>query len=111
MSRFQYGGRRASQNNQLFSLLIFVAALLLFNWALSALSARTEQEQRTSLEKALQRSVVRCYAVEGSYPESLQYLQENYGINYDSSRFSVKYEPQGENIFPDIVILEKQAEK
>ena len=53
------------------------------------------------------RNITYCYAVEGSYPESLDYLKEHYGLTYDEDRFFVDYQVIGANILPDVTIIEK----
>ena len=65
----------------------------------------TLQEQANSLEKAIRRSVVQCYVVEGTYPPSLDYLVEHYGITYDSDQYYVDYTSIGSNLMPDITII------
>ena len=45
--------------------------------------------------------------MEGAYPESLEYLKENYGLIYDEDLFFVDYKVEGSNILPDITIIEK----
>ena len=59
-----------------------------------------------SLEEALNRSITYCYAVEGAYPESLEYLTKHYGLTYDHDRFFVDYHVSGANLYPDVTILE-----
>ncbi len=59
------------------------------------------------MDNALTRGVTYCYTVEGSYPESLEYLKENYGLIYDEDLFFVDYKVEGSNILPDITIIEK----
>ena len=67
----------------------------------------TRQQQRESLEKALNRGVLQCYAQEGRYPESLDYLVQNYHIIYDEEAFEIKYQTVASNIVPDVTIIEK----
>ena len=64
--------------------------------------------QKESLENAITRSITHCYAVEGSYPASLDYLKENYGLTYDEDLFFVDYQTIGSNILPDVTIIEKE---
>ncbi len=90
------------------SLAGFAAILLVFLLSLESMSDSTARRQRESLEKALNRCVTYCYAVEGAYPESLAYMKEYYGLSYDEGRFFVDYRYQGGNILPDITILEKE---
>ncbi len=83
----------------LFTLVWF--ALFLFN------TNRTQNElSRTQLEEALRRSAVACYAEEGRYPDSVDYLIDRYGITVDES-YRIEYDIFGENILPDIKVVEK----
>ncbi len=50
-------------------------------------------------------SVSQCYALEGAYPPNLQYLEDNYGLIMDKSRYIYHYEMFASNIFPDVKVL------
>ena len=47
-----------------------------------------------------------CYAAEGAYPTSLDYLKERYGVQIDEERYTVYYSAFAENLMPDITVLE-----
>jgi hypothetical protein len=57
------------------------------------------------LEEAILRAAIHCYAIEGSYPESLAYITANYGIHVDRRRYAVFYEIFASNILPDITVI------
>lgn len=59
------------------------------------------------LENALNRSITQYYALEGSYPPSLSYLVENYGLLYDSEQYFIDYQYIGSNLRPDVTIIER----
>ena len=63
-------------------------------------------EEKEQLEAALHKATVSCYSIEGAYPPSLEYLIENYGIQINTKRFTVKYEYCASNMMPDITVLE-----
>ena len=48
-----------------------------------------------------------CYSVEGYYPSSLSYLEENYGLIIDEKKVNVFYQSEGSNMFPDIMVSRK----
>lgn len=73
------------------------------NLALSDNSVRN----REVLEKALNRSISQCYALEGMYPPSLDYLIDNYGLTYDSEHYFIDYRFIGSNLRPDVTIIER----
>ncbi len=90
----------------LISALMFLAIFVCFLFVVSKASAGSVDEQRKVLEDAIDRAVIQCYITEGSYPESFEYLQENYGIIYDDDLFRVDYVIYGSNMKPDITIIE-----
>lgn len=93
---------------QIFSAALFLLIFLAFLWGISGVSGKAAKQRTQSLEQAISRSIAHCYATEGYYPESLSYIQEHYGISYDPDEFFVDYQVLGENIFPDVTIIEKQ---
>ena len=107
MARFQYEKQPHTQRRFLISLCVFLVVLLLFFRGISSLSDNTTRRQKESLENALTRSITYCYAVEGAYPQSLDYLKDNYGLTYDESRFFVDYQDRGANILPDVTVIER----
>lgn len=85
-----------------------VAVLLCFVAAVNGLSAGRAGEDRRRLEAVLRRSCTVCYAAEGSYPGSLEELEERYGLQIDRERFTVRYRAYGENLMPEITVLENE---
>ena len=88
------------------SAFLFLAMLITFVYGVQNLASSSEEEQRSSLAKAVRRSVVQCYALEGVYPRDLTYLEKNYGLVIDRSRYIVHYQASSANLFPDIVIFD-----
>lgn len=94
------------------SLLAVVLVLVLFIVFLSALGNLKQgygEEGRQQLEDALRRAAVACYAAEGFYPPTLDYLVQNYGIQINEDRYTVFYEVFAENLMPEITVLEKES--
>lgn len=90
------------------SILLFLFFSIFFVQGIHTVDDTTSHEQVKSLELAIRRSIVQCYAVEGTYPPNLDYLKEHYGIFYDSELFYVDYTSIGSNIMPDITIIPKE---
>ena len=89
-----------------------VLIIFLFTYALGNLGLDTLKRQQESLTNALNRDIAQCYAVEGIYPPSLTYLQQHYGLTYDSALFYVDYQPIGSNLYPDVTIINiKESQK
>ncbi len=64
--------------------------------------------EKDLLQKALDRSITQCYALEGTYPSNLEYLEEHYGLTYNKEHFFVSYQYIGGNLRPDVTIIEKE---
>lgn len=105
--RFYHGRNPHPFRKLLTGLVAFLGAIVLFCQGMNSLSDRADKEQKKSLEEAIWRGITQCYAIEGRYPESLEYLKEAYGVQYDSERFFVDYQVLGSNIVPDVTIIEK----
>ena len=86
-------------------IVVIAAVLILFIYALHAFGSQTIERQEESLENAITRDIIQCYALEGSYPPSLSYIEEHYGLTYDHSTFFVDYRPIAGNLYPDVTIL------
>lgn len=87
--------------------IIALAAVLWFFTALSNLGSSRQHEGREQLEIALRRAAVACYAAEGIYPPTLEYLTEHYGVQIREDQYIVFYEIFADNLMPDITVLEK----
>ncbi|GAA0793341.1 hypothetical protein GCM10008910_08170 [Faecalicatena orotica] len=107
MARFQYQKKQHNYRKFILSVCAFLLIIILFYQGIQSLSSSTLRRQKESLENALNRNITYCYAVEGAYPESLDYLKDHYGLTYDESRFYVDYRVSGANILPDVTIIEK----
>jgi len=90
----------------LFFPVAMVAVLLCFAAAVNSLSEGRSEEDLHQLEETLRRSCVACYAAEGAYPPSLEYLKEHYGLQVDETQYTVQYSAIAENLMPDITVLE-----
>ena len=69
------------------------------------LSAGSREEEKQHLEEALRRAAVSCYASEGYYPPSVEYITQHYGIQIDTENFRVFYDVFAENLMPQIDVM------
>ena len=92
-----------------FSILFFVVVIAVFIIGITRISSNNEKDGRQILESALDKDIVHCYAVEGYYPPSLDYIEEHYGLTYDKDKYLIDYESIGNNIMPNVTILEKSS--
>ncbi|WP_026490513.1 hypothetical protein [Butyrivibrio sp. XBB1001] len=97
--------RISDEAYRLISIAIFVGIALLFFLAVDATGKSSISKQQESLENALSRDIVQCYAIEGRYPPDLKYLEDHYGLTYDKETFFVDYIPVASNLYPDVTVI------
>lgn len=88
-------------------LLIMLIVLSAFVFFANSVSNTNTAREKEILQNAIERSITQCYALEGTYPGNLNYLEENYGLFYNKDRFFVDYQYIGGNLRPDITIIER----
>lgn len=106
--RFVSNKSGASNRNLIVSIIVFFIIFGCFWFGISSFSNKASDQEKQTLETAVNRGIAHCYAIEGAYPESLQYLKEHYGLIYDEDRFFIDYQILGSNIMPDVTIIDKE---
>ena len=90
--------------------LLAIAALLA---AALLLADRIDTAQRSAetdiVRDAVKNAALSCYAVEGAYPDSVEYLREHYHLAYDEDRYLITYDAFASNMIPDIWVTERGA--
>lgn len=86
--------------------LFTVAVMGIIVYGLRQTEESSKAEGLRILEDSIQRSVVISYAIEGRYPDSIEYIEKNYGIRIDRTKYAVFYSIFASNLFPDITVIE-----
>lgn len=87
--------------------LMLLAAYLLLCEA-GNVSRQQQAESLKQMQDTISRAVLNCYAIEGCYPESIDYVEKHYGLQIDHERYDVFYEIFAQNLMPEITVVEKQ---
>lgn len=111
MKRFIYKKQSHTLTKLLICAGLMLAIVVFFVQSVSSLSEDTANRQRDTLEKAVNRCITSCYITEGSYPESLEYMTQNYGLVYNHELFYIDYKAYGANVMPDVTIITKNREE
>ena len=88
-------------------LLVIILMSVAVWFAVTAAADAHREQSLKIVENGLRRSALECYANEGIYPESIDYLIENYGLYINEDEYIVHYSPIASNIMPDIRVIEK----
>lgn len=89
-------------------IIVFILILAIAIYMFFDVGNTADSESLSITETNIRRAVMSCYAEEGRYPESIEYLKENYGL-YISDDFVVDYSIFADNIMPQIFVMRKQV--
>lgn len=87
------------------SVILFAVVAAVIVTGVLKVSRRADAEGAETLRSGIRRASVQCYAIEGRYPPSVQYLSDYYGIQIDEDRYSVFYDGFASNVMPDITVV------
>jgi len=90
----------------LIPVLFTLVVIVMIVYGLSQTEASGKAEGLRILEDGIRRAVVINYAIEGRYPESLDYIVQRYKIHVDDTKYAVHYRIFASNIMPDITVIE-----
>ncbi len=81
---------------------VLAAAVLLVN----RIDTAQDKAETDIVRDAVKNAALTCYAVEGAYPDSVDYLREHYRLAYDEDRYLITYDAFASNMIPDIWVTE-----
>ena len=89
------------------AVLIFVALIVGFIFLINNITSKSGSREKEIVTEAVKNAALTCYAVEGMYPDSLDYLRENYNLSYNEDKYVVDYETFASNVIPHIKVVER----
>lgn len=92
---------------------LFAVPLLMLGAAYLVLAAagnvgeKQQEQELIQMQDTVKRAVLNCYSIEGSYPDSVEYVEKHYGLQINHDRYDVFYEIFADNIMPEITVVAK----
>lgn len=91
--------------------IVIVALVIIFVAACAFVYLKAEQlmqEQTTSsIRTTILDAAMQCCAIEGAYPLTLEYLEDNYGLHINHNDYSIYYEAFASNMPPSVKVVAK----
>ncbi|MBQ3843273.1 MAG: hypothetical protein II820_11370 [Ruminiclostridium sp.] len=88
------------------SVLVFGALLLWLLLGLSRADSISAEQRLKAVKQSVTNGIVLCYSIEGCYPDSLEYIKDNYGVDYDDAKYLVHYRYVSGDIPPTVMVYE-----
>ena len=95
------------RNHKFITACVIVAVILICSVCYAAFSVTDEEiaERENAIKESVQERALQCYVIENAYPESLAYLEENYGLTVNKKDFLIVYDLFAENQPPVIKVI------
>ncbi len=102
--------KRNKKKRWLPAAVLLLAAVIAAVCLMPRLRRDVREAGRSAIKNAVIRSAVECYTVEGSYPQSLAYLEEHYGLTVNHRDYIITYDVFAENQLPSVQVLVRGEE-
>ena len=80
-----------------------VACVVLYGAASTSEADIADRED--AIRQTVQERALQCYVIENAYPESLSYLEENYGLTVNKEDYLIVYDLFAENQPPQVKVI------
>jgi hypothetical protein len=98
---------KSSLGSMIVTILGFALLFVFVAFMLGSASDTSSDEALKAVRDSVVRAVISCYAYEGFYPDSIEYLTENYMLNIDENRYLIYYDKIADNIMPNIIVTRR----
>ena len=103
-----YSDKKPSKAPRLLLAAVVLAVLVLVCVLVSSAGGSAAKESgAAAIREAVEQSARQCYAVEGVYPPSLQYLCDNYGLQVNTEDYYIRYTAYASNLPPEVRVTAK----
>lgn len=98
--------RRSAHIGGKILLAIFVVAVAVAVWIYAGVASNVAVEQgAVTLRQTVLDSAMQCLALEGAYPPTLEYLEDNYGLVINEDDYVVTYVAYASNVMPSVQVV------
>lgn len=98
--------RKAQRRRRiLWMAVIAVIACALIWLAATSASANAREQAAVSVRQTILDTAMQACAIEGAYPASLQYLEEEYGLVVNHADYIINYEIFAPNVAPTVEVV------
>lgn len=100
-----YRERRRRRRLAIGAATVAVAAAIALALGAGAARASAVAQGAQSVREVVLRSAAQCCAVEGSYPSTIEYLEEHYGLAVNHDDYAITYEAYASNVAPSVTVV------
>lgn len=106
MAKYDNEGSRSRIKIIVVGMIIIILACVMVAASITLAPIMRDMGAQSLADSVLARAN-QCYAIEGIYPSSLSYLEENYGLVVNRNDYVVVYESFADNVAPKVMVTPK----
>ena len=84
---------------------VCVACAIVAALVLGVIRGNAREQGAVAVRDSILRAAQQCCAAEGSYPSSLDYLEDHYGLTIYHDDYVISYESFASNVAPSVVVV------
>lgn len=100
-------GKKNKKYTIFLAVISIISLIFVYMHNIESFFDKNKETSKTAIENAIKKSALKCYALEGSFPPSIKYLQENYGLIVNEDEYFYHYNVEASNILPDIKVIKR----
>ena len=97
--------RSRRRRNRIIVAIIIIAIVVAAVLAYFGVTLGMREQAAASIRTSILDAAKQCAAIEGSYPPSLTYLEDNYGLRVSQNDYVITYDVFASNIMPTVLVL------
>lgn len=97
--------RRAKRKRRIIALVLVCVLAVAGFFGYQKVRVAMNEQAAASLRQSIMDAAKQCCAIEGAYPLSLDYLEQNYGLTINHDDFVITYQAYANNIAPNVVVI------
>ncbi|WP_050635545.1 hypothetical protein [Candidatus Stoquefichus sp. SB1] len=87
-------------------LFLFIVVAMIWTGVQQA-GSYSENEDLQRISDTIYQLSLKCYSIEGKYPQDIHYLKDYYGLLVNEDDYHILYHYEGDNIQPTIHVYKK----
>lgn len=97
--------RQKAHKRRVMALVFCVVLALVGFFGYQRIRSAMNEQAAASMRQSILDAANQCCAIEGAYPLTLDYLEQNYGLTINRDDFVITYQAYANNIAPNVVVI------
>ena len=99
-----YKQQKRNLRRRIINVVLIIALLVACSFIVAGAQASAREQAALSVRESVLNAAKQCCAVEGSYPSTLEHLENDYGLVINRDDYVVSYEWFADNVLPTVVV-------